>query len=61
MLRWSMNTMDRALAGFVVTLHFHVDFSAATLASGGNVTIDPSNRSSFTFDMDATIDALILR
>ena len=56
-----MNTMDRALAGFVVTLHFHVDFSAATLASGGNVTIDPSNRSSFTFDMDATIDALILR
>ena len=45
---------------FSVTLHFHVDFETATLASGGKVAVS-ANRSTFTFAMCDTIDALILR
>jgi hypothetical protein len=46
---------------FRLTLHFAVQFKTAALASGGTVAVSGANRSTFTFAMCDTIDALILR
>lgn len=38
-----------------------VHYENATLASGGVVAVSGANRSTFTFDLAETIDALILK
>jgi hypothetical protein len=46
---------------FALTLHFPVKYTHATLASGGHVAVSGGNRSTFSFALSETIDALILR
>lgn len=56
-INWSGGPQPR----FALTLHFGLDYTRATLASGGPVTVSGGNRSTFSFAMSDTIDALILR